>query len=242
MIHAGDAGDDDWFASLGESLADLLDEAGVPRCQGGVMAANPQWRGTAAGWRERVDDWLRRAAPQDLLNVDIFFDLAPVAGEAALAHELHEYAVQLAASTRAFIGLLAESVNGCAPRLGMFGRLHVEQGRLDLKRDGLLALVMVARTLALKVGSTARSTPERLRDAADAGRMSENEARELIELQRLLLTWILRQQLADLEDGARLSTTVPIRALTRAERKLLAHSLRTLATIAGNLRSAVASG
>ncbi len=242
LIHAGAAQDDDWFAEFGTIVADLLDGAGVPRCKGGVMASTAQWRGTVEGWDERVENWLRRARPEDLLNVDIFFDLVPVAGELRLARDLHHGAVRRASTSRAFLGLLAESVSGCAPRLGMFGGLRVVDGRVDLKRDGLLALVMVARTLALRVSSTSRSTPERLRDAVDAERMSEAEAGELIALQELLLTSVVRQQLADLDEGTTLSARVQVKSLSKDERKQLSHGLNTLATLANELRSVVASG
>ena len=71
IVHAGSEEDDAWFAALGSHLADLLDEAGVRRCQGGIMAANAEWRGSVPAWRERVAGWLRRSAPEDLLHVDI---------------------------------------------------------------------------------------------------------------------------------------------------------------------------
>ncbi|UCE32064.1 MAG: CBS domain-containing protein [Burkholderiales bacterium] len=242
LIHDGTSADDAWFARFGAIVSDLLDAAGVARCKGGVMASNPQWRGTVAEWRARVDGWLRRGRPQDLLNVDIFFDLVPVAGETELAHTLHEDAVDGASGGRAFIGLLAESVSDFAPRLGMFGRLHAKNGRVNLKRDGLLPLVMVARTLGLRVGSSARATPERLRDAAAAGRISEGEERELIGLHELLLTLMVRQQLDDLEEGVPLSTRAPLRALAKRERSALGHGLRGLHTLISQLRGTVSAG
>ena len=49
---------DRWFARLGGILADILHEVGVPYCKGGVMARNPQWRGSMATWHERIADWM----------------------------------------------------------------------------------------------------------------------------------------------------------------------------------------
>ena len=71
-----------WFEALGIRVADILHQVGVPYCAGGVMAKNPQWRGSLAIWRARVADWIRRSSPHDLLAVDIFFDLRGVHGEA----------------------------------------------------------------------------------------------------------------------------------------------------------------
>ena len=77
-----DGAADRWFADLGKHIADILHEVGVPYCKGGVMAKNPAWRGSARVWGERVAEWIGRSSPEDLLSVDIFFDLRVVHGDA----------------------------------------------------------------------------------------------------------------------------------------------------------------
>ena len=77
-----DGPEDRWFDRLGNHVADILHEVGVPYCKGGVMARNAQWRGSIATWQARIADWIRRSRPQDLLSVDIFFDMRGVHGEA----------------------------------------------------------------------------------------------------------------------------------------------------------------
>jgi signal-transduction protein with cAMP-binding, CBS, and nucleotidyltransferase domain len=240
LIHAGEPADDSWFAEFGEAVANLLDEAGLPRCKGGVMAANAEWRGTRTEWRQRVGAWLRGARPQDLLNVDIFFDLMPVAGEAGLARELHADAVAAAEQSRTFIALLAESVGNMTPSIGLFGTLRTEAGRIDLKRGALLPLVGLARTLALRAGSLERSTPARLQAASAAERISAADVAVLTEAHADLLDLVLKQQLADLARGIRPSTRVETRPLGRARARQLARELRRLEEILRNLRGAVA--
>lgn len=240
LIHAGSDADDPWFAALGAGIADLLDHAGVPLCNGGVMASNPEWRGSREVWRARIDTWLRRARPEDLLNTDIFFDLTPVEGDAKLAHELHAHAVHHVADAGLFIGFLAQTVDRFAPRFGLFGNLPVKDGRVDLKRDGLLSLTGLARTLALRAGSLARSTPERLRDASAAGRLPQGDCDTLVELHGYLLTLLLRQQLIDLGEGVRTSGRVELKALSRLERARLKQGLKGLDDVVKELRSLVA--
>ena len=240
LVHAGTEDDDAWFAALGSHLADLLDEAGVRRCQGGIMASNPEWRGTTTVWRERVAGWLRRSTPDDLLHVDIFYDLLPVAGTAELGRELHAAAVDAAGRTPAFIALLAESVAGMTPPVGLFGRLRASDGRVDLKMGGLLPLVGIARTLALRIGSQARSTPERIQDASAAGRVSSSDADTLVRIHRSLLTRILEQQLEDLAAGVSPSGRIEVRRLSRSDQRSLVRDLRTLDDTLGVLRSSIA--
>ncbi len=237
LIHGGTDADDPWFQAFGGLIADYLDESGVTRCKGGVMAVNPEWRGTQKGWRERVDKWLVRADPKDLLNVDIFFDLVPVAGDADLGRRLRADAVEAASRTPPFLSLMAQSVRSFAPRFAMLGQLRVEDGRADLKRDGLLPLVSFARALALRIGSTAHATPDRLRDAADAGRIGGREAETLIEIHVELLSLILQQQLIDLRDGIRPSSRVAVKALPREVKTRLKDRLHRLAAIVEDVRS-----
>ena len=240
LVHDGSEDDAPWFAALGSHMADLLDEAGVRRCPGGIMASNPEWRGTASVWRERVDAWLRRSTPEDLLHVDIFYDLLPVAGAAELGRELHAAAVDAAGRAPAFIALLAESVAANAPPIGMFGRLRTVDGRVDLKIGGLLPLVGVARTLALRIGSRARSTPERIQDASAAGRVSPSDAARLVRIHRTLLTLTLEQQLEDLAAGVPPSGRIAVQRLSRSDQRALVRDLHVLDDTLKLLRSSIA--
>ena len=82
--------------------SDILDEAGVRYCDGGVMASHAQWRHDRDGWRRTVADWLSRTRPEDILFSDIFFDATPVHGEAAMADDLLREAVSAAGAARSY--------------------------------------------------------------------------------------------------------------------------------------------
>ena len=240
LVHTGSAADDGWFARFGEAISGLLDDAGIPKCRGGVMAANVHWRGTPGDWRARIEGWLRRARPEDLLDVDIFFDLAPVAGDATLARALHAQAVGAAAHARPFLALMARSVSEIAPSLRPLGGLRTEDGRVDLKRGALLPLVGLARALALRIGSSERSTPGRLQAVLAAGRIAPPDAAFLIGLHSKVLGLVLRQQLSDLADGVRPSGRVATAPLGRSGARALAGELRALRDMLGGLQAAVA--
>lgn len=240
LIHAGTQADDEWFEDLGKRVSIFLDEAGVPFCKGGVMASTPQWRGTVNDWRDRVGTWLQRARPEDILNVDIFFDLIPVAGDFELGHALHRDAVDVASGKPTFLGLLAASVESYSPQFSLFGKPLVEDGRIDLKRNGLLPLVGFSRALALKSKSTARATPERLHDILAAGRLGEGDTNTLTETHAILMGHVLRQQLTDLQDGIPPSSRVAIATLSRNDRNDLRHHLHALDAIVRQIRSLMA--
>lgn len=239
LVHDGDDGDAPWFAALGEGIAELLHVAGVPRCKGGVMASVAQWRGNRAAWRDRIADWLSSADTENVLNVAIFFDLIAVAGDIELAHGLHRDALRSASRSLPFLDLMARSVQSLQPRLGFMGRLPSKQGRVDLKRDGLLPLVSLARTIALRLGSTARATPQRLSAAAASGRLADSDAAALTELHRDLLDVVLAQQLQDLADGVPPSMTVVMRGIEHRQRRRILASLKILDHVLRDLPGAI---
>ena len=156
-----DGEEDRWFATFGAHAADILHEAGVPYCKGGVMAKNPPWRGSVATWRERIDNWITRSSPADLLSVDIFFDLRAVHGDGGLAVAVRQAAFAAAEGQVAFAKLLVEGIRIPAS-LGFFGGIRAEGGRIDLKAAGLFGIVAAARAMAIRHHVMERSTPARL--------------------------------------------------------------------------------
>ena len=113
--------EDKWFAVFAEKFTDYLHTAAIPLCRGGVMARNPAWRGSVETWRARVDAWVAKARPQDLLNVDIFYDLRAVYGEEALVTALAGHAREKGAERVEFAKLLGESVRNVGSPFTLFG-------------------------------------------------------------------------------------------------------------------------
>ena len=126
---------DRWFAALGKHIADILHEAGIPYCKGGVMAANAAWRRSADDWRQTIDKWVTRSSPQDLLYVDIFFDLVPAHGDVGLADALWRHAYELGSRGADFAKLLADF--GPRPRAATFiSRWLAYPGRQGRSENG----------------------------------------------------------------------------------------------------------
>ncbi|MDQ4059823.1 MAG: DUF294 nucleotidyltransferase-like domain-containing protein, partial [Pseudomonadota bacterium] len=206
-----------------------LDEAGIPLCKGGVMARNEAWRADVSGWQQRIDGWIRRSRPADLLNVDIFFDLRSVHGDASLAEGIRAYAYEQGHANPPFAKLLAEASAGFSPPIGLFRRIRTEDGRVDLKRGGLLPIVSAARVLAIRHDVRERSTPARLRGLMALGIGAEHDLEALVGIHQRLLRFVLRQQIDDLEAGLPLSNAVRLKALPAAEQDELRGALSGLA-------------
>ncbi|MDJ0778649.1 MAG: DUF294 nucleotidyltransferase-like domain-containing protein [Gammaproteobacteria bacterium] len=233
---------DEWFEAFGKHVADILDEAGVPYCKGGIMASNAEWRMSLKAWKKTVKQWIKRKSPEDILNCDIFFDAVPVHGDFKLANKLLDRAFEIGGSSGLFIKLM--SINACknGPPLGLFGRFKLDNGRMDLKMGGIMPLFSTARTLAITHGIRAQSTPERLAAVGrELGKM-ETTLENLGEAHRIIFHAILEQQLLDLEAGIPLSNRVAPNSLNSAMRDQLSWALEQVPNVSNLLGDPLSRG
>ena len=226
-----DGDEDRWFAKFGAHVADVLHEAGVPYCKGGVMAKNAPWRGSVATWHSRIDHWIRRSNPNDLLSIDIFFDIRPVHGDGALAMSVMHDAFDLAAGQVAFAKLLVDSAGSVPNSLKLFGGIRTENGRIDLKKAGLFGIVSAARAMAICHHVVERSTPARLEGIRTKLRTSELDLDALGEAQGTFLDLILAQQIYDIAHGTPPSNTVAVKRLSARDRNRLRGALEAVRAV-----------
>jgi len=209
-----------WFETLGGHIADILDQAGIPYCQGGVMSRHARWCRSLSGWRKALSDWVKEARPGDLLNVDIFFDFEPVYGAMDLASRLR-HAMEGRATRRAdFLKLLAGNAANAQAGTTLFGGLKTEAGRYDIKKYLLLPLIETLRVLAISRGISARSSARRAEALHQTGTVPP-EVPLLAEDIHFALKLVLRQQISDISAGLPPGTKIDVSALGAAEMKLL---------------------
>ncbi len=242
LVHEGGPEADAWFAELGRRLNQTLDQAGLPLCQGGVMAGNAAWRRSLEGWQAEIERWVREAEGPEILNVDIFVDARPVHGSDALAAALKARMLDAFGGSPRFLKMLADSTSGMTAPLGVLGQFKTREGRLDIKTSGLLPLVSAARTLALKHRIGATGTPERLRALAEGGHMPATDADTFQQVHALMLGILLDQQIADTEAGLPISNRIDPKRLSADQRSRLKdgfRSINSLAWLMGNALSTV---
>lgn len=221
---------DKWFAELGTHIADILHQVGVPYCKGGVMAKNPPWRGSMQIWRERIAHWISRSSPDDLLSVDIFFDFRAVHGDGGLAMQLWHDAYDMAKDQIGFLKLLAEAAGPVEPPVGFFG-IKTDNGRVDLKKGGLFAIVAAARLLAMRFHVTEHSTKARLECVKAKKIGAGRDLDMMVQSHAVLLDNILDQQLVDIAAGRAPSNTVELRRLSKPRQEELKKALSGLSSV-----------
>jgi len=221
--------EDRWFERFGVLVADMLNGAGVIYCPGGIMASKEEWRMDLTGWRRRIEIWIGKARPEDLLNCDIFFDALPVHGARDLAEGLIAEALAAARGSRTFLKAMSVKASDFQVQLNWRGRPKLENGRIDLKKGGLMPIFSAARVAALTHGISARSTPERLEALRELDIVDAALIGRLIEAHRILLGAILGQQLRDLPAGIALSNRVMPGEISAYDRQQLTWALGQIA-------------
>ncbi len=222
--------EDRWFAAFGAHVADILHEVGVPYCKGGVMAKNAPWRGSVATWGNRIDNWIVRSNPKDLLSVDIFFDLRAVHGEGNLAVVVRQAAFAAAEGQVAFVKLLVEDA-GIPASLKLFGGIRTAGGRIDLKKAGLFGIVAAARALAIRYQVVERSTPARLAGVKALVDASEPDLDALDEAQGIFLDLMVAQQIEDIAHGTPPSNAIEVKRLSARDRSRLHMALEAVTVL-----------
>ena len=225
---AGGESEDAWFGKLGIHIADILHEIGVPYCKGGVMAKDPAWRGPMSTWRDRIKQWITVARSDQLLSVDIFFDMRPVHGDGRLCLRIWQEAFDIARNDFGFAKLLTENAGNVDAGLGLFGQFKTKDGRINLKNAGLFGIVSTARALAICHHVVERSTPARLQGIKALGIGGSHDLDAMVQAQDTFLSLLLAQQLEDIAQGRPASNAVAVKCLSSAERNHLRSALEAV--------------
>lgn len=103
-------------------------------------------------------------------------------GAASLGHAIWRYAYDVGAHAPDFIKMLSLGAQEWAPPLTWFGGIKTDgDGRVDLKRGGLMPILISARVLSIRHGVLSRATPDRLRGIAATGVGSADEIEGIID-------------------------------------------------------------
>ena len=207
-----------WFEELATRVNEDLTAAGFPQSMGGRTAR--QWHGTLTEWRAGIEDALATHAH----DAGVYFDLRRVAGGLDLAPL--ESLLRSAHEHRNVVRMLAKASLAFRPPANLVVR--VRSPALDLKKDAILPVALLARCYAVEIACPARSTLDRIEAAREAGLIGEQAAATISNAYRFLLELRLRWNLRLLASGAPLSDELSLSALTAIERNRLKDGLRAI--------------
>jgi CBS domain-containing protein len=224
-----DEGADDWYAALAADVNDGLARCGFGADNAEVLARNRQWRMSDADWRRVFQDCLEQPDRSHLVRAAVAFDFRHVCGGLQIVRPL--VAIEREASAHpAFLRRLARTATDFEPPLGFRGRLQVDDdGRIDIKRGGVVPIANLARFHALQARVTVSDTIGRLRGAADAGSLEGERAAALEEAFELVIRLRLEHQAAEVEAGTPPTNRIAPADLAPLARGQLRSALRAVA-------------
>ncbi len=218
-----------------------LEACGFPLCKGDIMARNPRWCLTQEEWRRVFDGWIRNTQPEALLNAAIFFDFRPIAGEPALAGALRAEVLAQTRGNPAFGQAMVGNALQSRPPLGLLDGFVADDsaefpGTLDLKAFGARPFVDAARMLSLAHALPPTGTAARLRAAAAAGALPQEEAAASVEAFHYVQGLRLRRQHleGDLPKGA--ENRIDPEKLNPVDQRILKAAFRQAALLQERLR------
>ncbi|MFK5635035.1 MULTISPECIES: DUF294 nucleotidyltransferase-like domain-containing protein [unclassified Ornithinimicrobium] len=226
LVLADDADPQDpWWAALAERVTEGLEAVGMRRCDGDVMATNPQWRMTASQWRSRFARWTHEPHPDAVLQAAIFYDMRALHGEVSLVERLREEVVPMGGRSELLLAHLTGQAARMRPPIGFFRGFVLEDAgehrdTLDIKR-GIAAIVQLARVHALRAGSLALPTTARLTAAHARGMIGAETATDLTDALELMSYLRLRHQVKQVRDGLTPDNRIDPHRLGSLERRHL---------------------
>ena len=178
-------------------------------------------------WCKPLNEWqalfirhIQTPEPQALLDCAIFFDFRAVAGDLSLTPL--EETLAGARHEKLFLSHMIRAALESRPPLGFFKRIRSDNGKVDLKKGGIVPIVALARAAALCAGSHERSTLARLAAAGEAGSLLNNDnARDLGDIYSFLLHLRLRRQLTEYRRKEPLDHAISLAELSTLERRHL---------------------
>ena len=211
-----------------QRFSGVLASFGYPECPGRIMVSNPDWRGTASVFGQRVRQWLLQPEGDSLMQLAIFLDAHAVAGDATLLATVRESVAALAVDNDATLARFARAVENFGGPAGWWSRLFGlgDEGRtISLKKAGIFPIVHGVRSLALARRVSTTGTAERIAALVQEGVLDAALGDELVQSLHFLMGLRLQAGLAQLDTGRAVTGNVDPARLSTLERDLLKDAL-----------------
>jgi CBS domain-containing protein len=231
----GEADPAPYMQVVGDEVVATLAATGWESDTHGVTASGPISARSVTDWQRNVKHWLDHPHEENvLMALSILLDSRIVYGPDDALGALTE--LRTVSDRPSVRRLLLRLALAHKPPTGFLRDIVIEQsgenrGSFDIKLGGLQPIVGIARYAGLSAGATVTSTVERLRAAASAGTLSDEEARTLAECFDLFAALRLEHQVRQLEAGALPDDRLDPKTLNPLTRRYLRDAFRAVASV-----------
>ena len=225
-----------WFSQLAEYVCGGLDACGFIYCPGNAMAMNPEWCQTEEVWTGYFTSWINTPKPKSLMLSSIFFDIRVIYGDESMLSNIQEKISGLTKNNQLFLALMTVNALHHRTPLGFFRDfVLIDDGEhkdtLDLKHNGIVPIIDLARIYALAEGLTAVNTIDRLTQAAGTPSLSKDGAANLLDAYEFIGELRIEHQAAQIRKGEKADNFLSPKQLSRLERAHLRDAFKVIQTM-----------
>lgn len=171
--------------ALGRRVHDAYEAIGL-RPDKLITPRNPEWRGTPAQWRTRLENGLGRCDARELIQLLRLADQEVLHDNAGLGSDFRRGCLEPLRESSTALPNLVGRLSSLAGGITMMGGVRLvsrgpRAGMFNLLDNALLPLSAAITALSLMRGVEAGETPRRIRELCDAGELDEDLAGQLRE-------------------------------------------------------------
>jgi CBS domain-containing protein len=192
---------------------------------------NPKWCKPIDAYKEDIYSWVEEPNYDRFMDMAIFFDSTPVAGQSRLHTELIDYLFSKVEQTPSILMHFARAIETFESPLGLFSQfVHDKEHKheIDIKKGALFALIHGVRSLALEHKIRETNTTVRIKELNNSGFLSKEDATEMMEALEVLNTLRLHSQLQQLAKGEKMTNYISVVNIGKLERDLLKDAIKTV--------------
>ncbi|MEG3619584.1 putative nucleotidyltransferase substrate binding domain-containing protein [Magnetovibrio sp. PR-2] len=232
-----------YFKMLANYVNEGLNAANYVYCPGDIMAKTDEWRQPVSVWKSYFTKWIEMPEPKALMLSSIFFDLRGIWGDISLIEPLQDIITEKAPKHRLFIGHMVGNALSHTPPLGFFKNfVLIHDGEhddtFDMKHNGVVPIVDIARIVALEGKITTSNTFDRLETETQGKVLSPSGKRDLVDAYEFIATARLEHQVKQIRRGDAPDNFMKPEELSHFERNHLRDAFSVIKTIQSAMANA----
>lgn len=205
-----------YFLRLGEFICKSLNSAGYAFCKGNIMAMNPKWCQPISVWKKYFTDWVTTANPENLLDINIFFDFRTVFGDESLTEKLDNHIQNIISGNNPFFVYLTQNALKTKPPIGQLKSAEIFNIKL-----ALLPIVDLIRIYSLRNKVKETNTLERIEQLYKKNIFSKNACQDLIQAYNNLMQMRFNHQVKMISENLSPDNNINPKQLTGLEDAIL---------------------
>ena len=220
----------EYFLKLGEEVVAGMEQYGFRRCNGKVMANNPDWCHSLQDWYRTLNNWIGDLDPQNVRLMTIFLDFRPVYGEKELYNQLRENVAKTYSSSPILLKFLLQDTLLKKVPVNFFRQIQTERSgknrnMLNLKTSACVHIVDCIRIFVLHEGLMETNTYERLLRLENMKVLKRDDVEYIRSAYDTLMMLRIRDAMAKMRKGEEPDNYIKPKELSSREYNLLREAL-----------------